>query len=97
MEVGERNKNAQLAREVELALPVELTLAQNRELVRAYCQRHFVNKGMCADICLHDKNDGNPHAHIMLTVRPIAADGIWGAKSKKEYVLDENGEQKWQL
>ena len=93
VEMGERNKNAQLAREIELALPVELTLAQNRELVRQYCQQNFVDKGMCADICLHDKNDGNPHAHIMLTVRPIAPDGTWGAKSKKEYVLDENSER----
>ncbi len=93
VEVGERNKNAQLAREIELALPVELTLAQNRELVRQYCQQHFVDKGMCADISLHDKNDGNPHAHIMLTVRPISPDGTWGVKSKKEYVLDENDER----
>ncbi len=93
VEMGERNKNAQLAREIEVALSAELTLAQNRELVRQYCQRYFVDKGMCADICLHDKNDGNPHAHIMLTVRPIASDGTWGAKSKKEYVLDENSER----
>ena len=48
---------------------------------------------MCADIALHDKNDGNPHAHILLTMRPLNEDKTWGAKSKKEYILDENGEK----
>ena len=48
---------------------------------------------MCADIALHDKNDGNPHCHILLTMRPLNEDTIWGAKSKKEYILDENGEK----
>ena len=48
---------------------------------------------MCADVCVHDKNDGNPHAHIMLTLRPFERDGSWGAKSKKEYILDGNGER----
>ena len=48
---------------------------------------------MCADIALHDKNDGNPHCHILLTMRPLNEDTIWGAKSKKEYILDENGIQ----
>jgi len=48
---------------------------------------------MCADIALHDKNDGNPHAHILLTMRPLNEDKTWGAKSKKEYVLDKNGEK----
>jgi hypothetical protein len=91
--MGERNKNAQLAREIEVALPAELTLAQNRFLIRNYCQQQFVDKGMCADICIHDKNDGNPHAHIMLTVRPIEPNGTWGAKSRKEYVLDKQGER----
>ena len=48
---------------------------------------------MCADISLHDKNDGNPHCHIMLTMRPLNEDKTWGAKSKKEYILDKNGEK----
>jgi len=89
----EKNKNAQLAREIELALPVELSAGQNLTLVREYCQRHFVSAGMYADVCIHDKNDGNPHAHIMLTMRPIEQNGKWGAKSKKEYILDNNGER----
>jgi len=89
----EKNKNAQLAREIELALPVELTEEQNLSLVRDYVNRNFVAAGMCADVCIHDKKDGNPHAHVMLTMRPINPNGSWGAKSKKEFILDENGER----
>ena len=48
---------------------------------------------MCADWAIHDKGNGNPHAHIMLTTRPIKANGEWGAKEKKAYKLDENGER----
>lgn len=87
----EKAKNAQLAREIELALPVELTREQNISLVREYVNRHFVAAGMCADICIHDKNGGNPHAHIMLTMRPFEQGGEWGAKQKKEYILDKDG------
>ena len=87
----EKAKNAQLVREIEIALPVELTREQNISLVREYVNRHFVAAGMCADICVHDKNDGNPHAHIMLTMRPFEQDGAWGAKQKKEYILDKDG------
>jgi hypothetical protein len=48
---------------------------------------------MCADIAIHNKKDGNPHAHIMLTMRPIEHDGTWAAKSKKEYITDRNDER----
>jgi len=93
VEKTEKNKNAQLAREIEIALPVELSAEQNLSLVREYANRNFVAVGMCADVCIHDKKDGNPHAHIMLTMRPIEQNGTWGAKSKKEYILDEYGEK----
>ncbi len=56
-------------------------------------KENFVDVGMCADIAIHDKNDGNPHAHILLTMRPLNEDKTWGAKSKKEYILDEKGEK----
>jgi uncharacterized protein (DUF2267 family) len=82
VEKAERYKTAQLAREIELALPQELPREDNTSLVRDYVNRNFVSAGMCADICIHDKNDGNPHAHIMLTMRPIEKDGKWGAKSR---------------
>ncbi len=63
------------------------------QLAHEFAKRIFVSAGMCADVCVHDKGDGNPHAYIMLTLRPIEANGRWGAKSKKEYVLDEKGER----
>ena len=93
VEMSERNSNAQLAREIEISLPAELTREQNISLAREYAQRQFADKGMCADVCIHDKGNGNPHAHIMLTLRPFNEDGTWAAKSKKEYILDDNGER----
>ena len=89
----EKSKNSQLAREIEIALPKELNREKQIELVREYVKENFVKVGMCADIALHDKNDGNPHAHILLTMRPLNEDKTWGAKSKKEYILDEKGEK----
>ncbi|HEL0628051.1 TPA: MobA/MobL family protein [Streptococcus equi subsp. zooepidemicus] len=89
----EKSKNSQLAREIEVALPKELDREKQINLVREYVKENFVKVGMCADIALHDKNDGNPHAHILLTMRPFNEDKTWGAKSKKEYILDENGEK----
>ena len=86
-------KNSQLAREIEVVLPIELSREKNISLVRDYVKKHFVEHGMCADICVHDSGVGNPHAHIMLTMRPIELDGSWGAKSRKEYILDDNGEK----
>ena len=48
---------------------------------------------MCVDFAIHDTDSGNPHCHIMLTMRPLDERGAWAAKSKKEYDLDENGER----
>jgi MobA/MobL family. len=93
VEKVEKNINSQLAREIELALPAELSAEQNLLLVREYVSSNFVSAGMCADICIHDKNDGNPHAHIMLTMRQIQHNGNWGGKQKKEYILNDFGEK----
>ena len=93
MELSEKSNNAQLAREVEIALPVELSREEQTRLVREYCSSQFVSKGMIADFNLHDTGSGNPHAHILLTMRPLDEKGAWLPKSKKEYVLDENGEK----
>ena len=89
----EKASNSQLAREIEVALPVELTKGQNLQLVREYIKEQFVSKGMCADFAIHDKNDGNPHCHIMLTMRPLKLDRTWGEKEKKDYAYDEYGER----
>ena len=93
VEKAETMKHAQLAREIEIALPLELTREQNIDLAREYVKEHFTAAGMCADLCVHDINGTNPHAHIMLTMRPIEQDGRWGAKSRKEYILDRRGER----
>lgn len=93
IEQVEKSRNAQLAREVEIALPVELDRTEQIALVRTYIKDAFVATGMCADFAIHDKGDGNPHAHILLTLRPLEHDGTWGAKCRKEYLLDENGQR----
>ena len=93
VELSEKSNNAQLAREVEIALPVELSGEEQTRLVREYCSSQFVSKGMIADFNLHDTGGGNPHAHILLTMRPLDEKGAWLPKSKKEYVLDESGEK----
>lgn len=87
----EKASDAQLAREVEVALPRELTREQQIELLQGYIQENFVNRGMAADYSIHDDGKGNPHAHIMLPTRGFKANGQWAAKEKKEYALDENG------
>ena len=89
----EKACNSQLARELEVALPIELSREEQVRLVRAYCSSQFVSRGMCADFNIHNTGNGNPHAHILLTMRPMDAQGKWLPKSKKEYVLDENGEK----
>lgn len=91
VELFEKAANSQMAREIEIALPVELSKDEQINLVRTYVQDSFVAAGMCADFSIHDKGDGNPHAHIMLTMRPLLEDGSWGAKCRKVYDLDKNG------
>ena len=87
----EKQKNAQLCREVEVALPIEFSRDEQIEVVREYIKKNFTDKGMIADWSLHDKSDGNPHAHILLTMRPLKPNGEWGAKRKDSYALDDNG------
>ena len=93
MEQIESNSNAQLAREIEFSLPTELTLEQNTALAHEYVKKTFVDAGMIADVCIHDTDTGNPHAHVMLIMRPLDHDGNWGPKSRKEYMLDRDGKR----
>lgn len=88
----EKTKDAQLWREVEVAIPKEFSREEQIDTVREYVEQ-FTRQGMCADWSIHDKGDGNPHAHIMLTMRSIQEDGTWASKCRSEYVLDENGER----
>lgn len=93
VEAAEKNKDAQLARVMNVALPVELNFKQQRELSREFMQT-FADKGMVADWSIHSK-DSNPHIDIMLTMRPFNQDGSWGAKQKKEYILDKDGNKQY--
>lgn len=91
----EKNKNAQLWREFEVALPKELKRDEQIETVRDFVSK-LTEHGMCIDWALHDKGDGNPHAHIMATMRSIELNGKWSPKSRKVYDLDEKGERIFQ-
>lgn len=86
----EKSKDAQLCREFEIALPKELSLVEQIELVRTFA-KSLVSEGMIADYSIHDKNDGNPHVHILTTMRGIGDNGKWMSKQKKIYSLDEGG------
>ena len=76
-----------------LAIPREIPSEQHADLIRDYCREFFVSKGMIADFAIHDKGDGNPHAHIMLTMRAVDENGKWLPKSRKVYDFDEKGER----
>ena len=90
VDAAETSVNAQTSRSMLFALPRELTDEQNLALVRDFCQKEFVDKGMICNFFYHDKGDGNPHVHIMLTLRAMDENGKWLPKSKNVYALDEN-------
>ena len=92
-EAQEKQWNSQLARRFVLAIPREIPPGQYADLIRDYCREFFVSKGMIADFAIHDKGDGNPHAHVLLTMRAMDEHGKWLPKSRKVYDLDENGER----
>lgn len=91
VERKDRRANSRYAKEFNVALPVELSADEQKELLIKYVQENFVDKGMVADVAIHRDHADNPHAHVMLTNRPFNPDGTWGIKSKKQYILDENG------
>ena len=94
VERTEKTKDSRLARELVVALPVELGKEQWINLLTDYIQNNFVADGMCADVAIHDTDGHNPHAHIMLTVRPLDDKGKWQHKTEKEYLCKRNGEEK---
>ena len=93
VEASEKQWNAQLSRGIIMALPRELPTDQYESLVRDYCMEQFVSRGMIADYAIHDKGDGNPHAHVMLTMRAMDEHGKWLPKARRVYILDERGER----
>ena len=96
VEKNEKTKNSRLAREFVPALPIELTPAQWQELLTDFIQNNFIADGMCADVAVHDPYPPghNPHAHIMVTVRPLDEKGNWQYKTEKEYLCVRNGEER---
>ena len=89
VEKSEKRKDAQTARDIDVALPVEFSRQEQIQIMREYVQENFVDKGMIADFAIHDKNDGNPHAHIMLTTRDVDKNGFKGKNrdwNKPEYL-----------
>jgi len=93
VEEVETAKDSRLAREFVVALPIELSREQQIELLQTFIQEQFVSDGMCADAAIHDTDGHNPHAHILLTVRPLDEQGRWQYKTEKEYLCMRNGEE----
>lgn len=96
VEENEKTKDSRLAREFVPALPIELAPVQWQELLTDFIQNSFVADGMCADVAIHDPHPPghNPHAHIMLTVRPLDEQGNWQYKTEKEYLCVKDGEER---
>ena len=96
VEENEKTKDSRLAREFVVALPIELNKSEWQKLLTEFIQEQFVSDGMCADVAIHDPHPPghNPHAHIMLTVRPLDEQGKWQYKTEKEYLCVRDGEEK---
>jgi hypothetical protein len=94
VEAVETTKDSRLARQLIVALPVEVDKDAWVELLTTYIKGNFISQGMCADVSIHDAGDGNPHAHLMTTVRPLNADGTWQNKTEKEYLCIRGDEEK---
>ena len=89
----EKSADAQLGRSFEFALPKEWSRQEQIQYTADYIKKTFVDKGMCADWSIHDKGDGNPHVHLLLTMRPFNPDHSWGKKEVKDwdFVRDKSG------
>jgi ATP-dependent exoDNAse (exonuclease V) alpha subunit len=83
IEKKDKRRDSQLARSLEISLPIEFTTEEQIELIKEYTSKTFVSAGICADITIHDRADGNPHAHVMLTMRDVDENGF-GGRCKSE-------------
>ena len=94
VEEVETAKDSRLAREFVVALPIKLNREEQIELLQEFVREQFVADGMCADAAIHDTDGHNPHAHILLTVRPLDERGKWQYKTEKEYLCVKDGEER---
>lgn len=94
VEAAEKSKDSRLARELIVALPVELQLDEWKSILQKFITENCVNKGMCADVNIHDTDGHNPHVHILLTVRPLDDKGKWQSKTQKEYLCKCGDEER---
>lgn len=94
VEARERTSVSHLAIEVVVALPVELAAPAWISLLKEYILEQYVALGMCADVSIHNTDGTNPHAHILLTSRPLEPDGQWAQKVEKAYICARNGEKR---
>lgn len=90
----EKAENARTAKKIEVALPRELDLEKQKEVVESYIRTNLTSEGYCATYAIHnDKENNNPHAHILVANRQINAKGEWSSKRKMVYALDDKGER----
>lgn len=91
LEKNEKRSDAQIAKELIIALPRECTRDQQIRAVEEFIHEQFTSKDLPAVFAIHDSNDGNPHAHAIVSGRAIDKNGKWAVKEKKVCDLDENG------
>ena len=92
VEKVQNKSNSRYARQFDMALPIELSTKEKIELAKRYVKKNFVDKGMVADMAIHEKA-GNPHMHVMCTVRRFNKNGTWAKMEKKVYARDKNGDK----
>ena len=96
LEWAEHGRKAQLAHSFDITLMNEFSMEENIEMARAFVREELVSRGMIADFAIHDPvrpkgAEPNPHIHILVPIRPLKEDGIWGIKEKKIPVMEEQG------
>lgn len=94
IEKHETADNARTAKKIQVALPRELGLNEQKNIVEDYIRHNITQEGYCATYAIHDGGKtGNYHAHILIANRPVNAKGQWASLTKSTYALDENGEK----
>lgn len=94
VESVEKHPKAQLAYSFDFALMNEFSMEENIILAKRFINENFINKGMIADMAVHNpdkKERDNPHVHVLCPIRPMNTDGTWGEKQRREYLFDEDG------